>query len=111
MKHSEINAMSNREILARVRIAGTKFDRRVKVTKEMDAKMKSMYADGITLQKIADRFGVAVSTVLRHVDHDYWESRRHDGGKNRTSKISSKELAEYKRSLLLRGCKVEVLEK
>lgn len=110
MKYSIINNMSMSEVDRRVQIAGTKFDRRVKVTDKMDAGMKRMFANGCSLQAIATFYNVGVTTVRRHVDRKYYESHIHDGG-HTTPKMSWKERAEYKRALLLRGCKVTVIDK
>ena len=93
----------------RVKIAGTNFDRRRKVTKSMKRRMIQMYESGKSISTICRHFGVSYDSVKRAVVPMYNEME-----KARKRSIAKKynlgleydparapERADYKRKLIM----------
>ena len=109
MTRSEKIKLSNSTLNANVKIQGTNYDRRRKLSNEdiynikRSAKSKSFNA-GV----VAERYGVAASTIKYHVDEAYKaevNKKRVERGFNinRVDSIYRMDLANYKRSLLRAG--------
>lgn len=92
-----------------VKIAGTNYDRRRKVTSYMRKRMIEMYESGKTIHSISDRFGVSYDAVKRAVNSSFNESekkRKNEVNKRYNYRVeySRKRMsdrANYKRQLLM----------
>ena len=88
-----------------VKIQGTDFDRKRKVTSEMREQMKRMKKRGKTFREIAERFNVDHRTVRYNLDEQYrayckaYASGVHTGKTylNKTNRVA------YKRELVAEG--------
>lgn len=88
-----------------VKIQGTDFDRKRKVTSEMREQMKRMKNRGKTFREIAERFNVDHRTVRYNLDEQYrtyckaYASGAHTGKThlNKTNRVA------YKRELVAEG--------
>lgn len=61
-----------------IKIQGTNYDRKRKVTKNMKHKMEQMYAAGKSYNYIANHFGVAYNTVRYNLDEEFKQSINRD---------------------------------
>ena len=91
-----------------VRVAGTDYDRRRKLTnRELYSMRRSYQSPNIDIYYLAEKFDVSPQTVKYHVDPEYkkrMNAKRKDYAFNTVQSSSySHELAEYKRSLLSMG--------
>lgn len=107
MTRKEIINSTDTVVDSKVRIAGTNWDRRRVVTKDMKRRMIQMYKSGKRISHIAEHFDVSFDSVKRAVDESYNESekaRKREVNKNnkyyRYNPFSMKDRAEYKRKLL-----------
>lgn len=89
---------------AAVKIQGTNYDRKRKVTKAMKHRMEQMYAAGKSYRQIAEHFGVAPQTVKYNLDEDYkaWKNgTRNNYARNWAPDSNTKaERVAYKKELL-----------
>ena len=108
MTKRELMKCSDSKFNSMVKIAGTNYDRRRKVTKSMRNRMNQMYDAGKSIYSIADHFDVSPDTVKRTVDDFFNESEKirkkalnkRMGYKSEYNPNKRKELANYKRNLL-----------
>lgn len=102
MTRGQLLKMSNSAIDKGVRIAGTKFDRRIKCSKGMVNKMRKLRNTGKSYSQIAAAFNVASTTVQYHLDEDFKARRKAERSNYKASKpiTTPAERAEYKRALL-----------
>ena len=108
MTKRELMKCSDSKFNSIVKIAGTNYDRRRKVTKSMRNRMNQMYDAGKSIYSIADHFNVSPDTVKRTVDEFFNESekiRKRDlnrrmGYRTAYDPTKTKELADYKRNLI-----------
>ena len=95
---------TNSEIDNAVKIQGTNYDRKRKVTKQMKYRMRQMYESGKTYGYIADYYGVSYNTVRYNLDDKFkYESNKKRNTYARNWKPTSKtftDRVEYKRELL-----------
>ena len=116
MTKSELIKSPDYVVNNHVRIAGTNFDRRRKVTKSMKRRMIQMYEAGKSISKIANHFNVSYDSVKRAVVPMYNEIE-----KARKRSIASKynasleydpgrssERADYKRKLIMENKSVVI---
>lgn len=102
MNKKALLALSNSELDKAVMIAGTPFDRRRKVTKDMERRFRQMHKSGKSYKEIADKYGLDPRTVHAKLDEEYhqwrlWERRQYPASK---SSSNSEERGAYKRSLV-----------
>ena len=102
MKKSELLKLSNSELNKKVHVAGTNYDRRRKLTNKDIYEIKRMYKRNNSVSKIANKYGIAYSTVMYHLSEDYKAYKNKDrlNYVNNSNSGSYKELASYKRKLL-----------
>ena len=108
MTRKELINLSNSKLNSIVKIAGTNYDRRRVVTKDMKRKMTQMYESGKNIHTIAEHFDVSYDTVKRTVIPMFNEMEK--ARKRAVAKkygytyeydpSYSSERAEYKRKLL-----------
>ena len=82
MTKKEIINSADSTLNSMIKIAGTNYDRRRKVTTSMRRRMMQMYGSGRSISSIADHFSVSYDTVKRTVDEIY----------NKSEQIRKKEL-------------------
>lgn len=88
-----------------VKIQGTPYDRKRKLSDATIRKMNKMAKSGKSLSEIANKFGVAWATVRYNTDPDwrqYFNATR-SGAHTGKDKISVKNRVAYKRSLVASG--------
>ncbi len=107
MTKKELINSSDHFVNENVKIAGTNYDRRRKVTGDMKHRMVQMHNAGKSYSTIAAHFNVCYDTVKRTVEPYYNELEKERKRllqleKNYQYKVPGvdKELADYKRSLL-----------
>ena len=108
MIRKELINLSDSKINSIVKIAGTNYDRRRVVTKDMKRKMNQMYDAGKCISTIADHFSVSCDTVKRAVIPLYNETekarkravRQKYGYTTPYRNWYKSSIANYKRSLL-----------
>lgn len=93
-----------------VRIAGTNFDRRRKVTNDIKHRMQQMVDAGKSYFTIANHFNVTPYTVRLNTDAAFRASEynRRSNYPQYSETGSSAERAEYKRNLLRAGKKLAI---
>ena len=102
MTKREIMKLSDTKLDKVVKIQGTNWDRKRKVTKQIQRRMVQMLNAGKSVSMIATHYGVTPHTVRYNTDPEYNEwyktwrtSRKHYGANG-----SAAERGAYKRSLL-----------
>lgn len=95
--------MTDKEVDQLVRIGGTRFDRRRKVTPDMVRKMNEMLNDGVRVSHIARELGVAYSTVKYNTSREFKAKANRERMKYAFVKVTplmTHERIEYKKSLV-----------
>lgn len=97
--------MVDNELDKAVKIQGTDFDRKRKVTSKMRESMKRMQKEGKTFREIAERFGVDHRTVRYNLDPNYCTYCKVTTSGAHTGKthISKNNRVAYKRDLVANG--------
>jgi len=110
MKKFELLNLANTTLDKKVKIAGTNWDRRRKLTNKEIYEIKRMYKRGKPISDIASRFGVAVSTIKYHLFEDYKKehNQRRKDYVNNSSSNNRAERINYKRYLINNNKKVLV---
>lgn len=108
MKKSEkqkLLALNDVALNKAVKIKGTDFDRRRKLSVKDVEKIKRKYNKGVTQKDLADEFGVSIPTIRYHVNSRFKFDINYMRSFYRTvpSKITPKDLANYKRNLIATG--------
>lgn len=99
--------LSDSQLNHTVRIQGTKFDRKRKVSDKTDARMKELYNSGMPVMDIAKLFDLSYNTVKYHVDEEYNKyCRSRKNAHTGKTHISVQDRIEYKRKLVRAGAKV-----
>lgn len=101
---SKISVNLNSKQIDSIKIAGTKFDRRCKLTESDKIKMFNLRKQGKTTLYLAKKFGCSVPTVIYHTDARFKEQ----ANKNRmkyafNSKTDYDDRINYKKELLEEG--------
>jgi len=108
MTKNELLSLSDNQLNKAVRIQGTDYDRRRKVTKEIKYRMQRMYDSGKDYKYIANHYGVAPNTVRRNLDESF--RRNEDLARKYRARSSSikdwRGLSLYKRALIERNKKL-----
>lgn len=105
MKKSEIMKLSDYKIDKLIKITGTKFDRRNKLSETQINNIKNEFAKGVKMAHLADKYNVSQYLIKYHLDPDFKTKVNIDRVNKYTFKhYSSREQlhdrAEYKRSLV-----------
>ena len=104
MNKKELLNESAAVIDATVKIQGTNYDRKRKVTKSMKYRMEQMFKSGKTYTQIAEHFGVNPQTVRYNIDEEYraWklEDRKNYARNWQPDSTTKAERVEYKKELL-----------
>ena len=95
--------MNNYKIDQMVKIAGTDYDRRRKLTNSQISCIKKDYAKGISICELATKYRVAPNTIHYHVDEEFKEfhnQRRKYSTRTFTSKSTIASRIAFKKKLL-----------
>ncbi len=104
MTKIEILKMTDDKLDEAIKIQGTQYDRKRKLSEAMLNKIKKL-AKNSTYQQIAKELGLLPSTVRYHID-PVWKAHYNatrDGRHCGKDKITVKNRVEYKRSLVAAG--------
>ena len=88
-----------------IRIAGTDYDRKRKLTNKDIEDIRCSYNKGRTIGELAREYGVAYNTIHYHVDDEYKEfhnQRRLTSTRSKYNRDAAKSRIAYKKSLLAR---------
>ena len=104
--------LSDKRLNETVKVAGTDYDRRRRLTnKEIYSLKRSYQSPNIDVNYLAEKFGVSPSTIRYHVDPEFKRStnqKRKEYAFNTTNEPGySADLANYKRYLLSSGKKLK----
>lgn len=101
MTKRELMELSNSKLDETVKIQGTNYDRKRKVTKDMQRRMIQMVNAGKSIYTVAEHFSVAPQTVKYNTDPEWraWYNATRDGSHYGPT-ASVEERANYKRQLL-----------
>lgn len=102
MTKRELMNLSDTKLDKAVKIQGTNYDRKRKVTKQMQYRMVQMLNAGKSINYIAEHFSVTPHTVKYNTDEEYkqWWNTSRDGKHYGANTSTSSERGAYKRSLL-----------
>lgn len=101
----KILSMNDRELDKAVKLEGTNYDRRRKVTFETVKKMKLLLSKGRSLEQIAEKFEIAYATVRYNLDSTYRAevNARRKFYKYSEPKTTMTQRVSYKRALVAEG--------
>lgn len=108
MKKNPLLMLDDRTLDKVVKISGTEFDRRRKLSDKQLRKMKDLfYKKHKTMKYLAKKFNVHVKTIQYHLDDEYRKLKIEQCKASNISRLSQEELQErtkervaYKRYLL-----------
>lgn len=105
MNKIELLTLTDEALDAKVKIQGTKYDRKRKLSDQLIRKMNSMSKRGKSVSEIAKKFGLNYLTVKYNVDPIFKEeyNARRDGKHTGKDKITVKNRISYKRALVAVG--------
>ena len=106
MTKKEVLALSNSELDKVVKIQGTKFDRKRKVSDRTISEIQRLFRCGKSMYSISKEMGVSVTTVQYYTDPVFRFLRNHTGGSHAHGVMDASNRAEYKRSLVRSNAKV-----
>lgn len=95
-----------------VKIQGTNYDRRRKITYETIEKMHKMYNKGYSYKQIAEFFNTSVRNVRYNLDNEYRKeyNKKYPGSPTPFSRRRMHERVAYKRNLVYNKKKVILSE-
>ncbi len=95
--------LNDKELDKKMKIQGTKYDRKRKVTPKIVKKMLKMRKKGIDYAQIAEKFGVSQYTVKYNLDPDFRSNEIiRNSLKSKTHKNNLNNRPEYKRNIIMR---------
>ena len=100
MKKKEVLSLSDYALDKVVKIQGTKFDRKRKLSDKTISKMKYLSACGYSASRIAKTLGTNYVVVKYHTDPEYRYRVNHKGGSHSHGEMDLQNRAEYKRGLV-----------
>lgn len=101
-RRKAVMKMSDVDLDKAVRIQGTKFDRKRRVSDEVRDDMRRMYFSGMSIAEICVKTGLCHSTVRYNVD-DAWRAlfnSKRSGAHTGVDHITFENRVEYKRNLV-----------
>ena len=105
MTKIELLALTDEALDAKVKIQGTKYDRKRKISESTLKKMKSLYKKGKSISEIANKLGLNYTSVRYNVDPIFKKqfNQMRDGKHTGKDKITIKDRIAYKRGLVAAG--------
>ena len=102
MTKRELMKLSDTALDKAVKIQGTNFDRKRKVTKQMQYRMTQMLDAGKSVNYIAEHFNVTPQTVKYNTNPEYktWRNATKNSKHYGVNNSTAAERGAYKRSLL-----------
>lgn len=104
MTRKQVLALDDLYLDKVVKIQGTKFDRKRKVSDSTIKKIKRLYDKGMSVTEICEKYSMNWLTVKYNVDPEYKKvyNERRDGKHTGVDSISKAERIQYKRDLIKR---------
>lgn len=111
MKKKELLALSDLRLDAAVKIQGTDYDRKRKVTSKMVKKMLNMSKKGKSYKDIATKFGVSSLTVRYNLDKEFRSAfnAKRSGAHTGVTTMTFENRVAYKRNLVAKNADVHVV--
>lgn len=106
MNKSDIYNMSDSGVNKTVKIQGTKWDRKRRVSMKTVAEINRLQMCGCSNSKIAKKLNLNYSTVRYYTDDEYKNKVNHRKGAHSHGYLSDSNRAEYKRKLVMSGAHV-----
>lgn len=105
MKKKDILKLTDAELDAKVKIQGTKYDRKRKISDRTISRMKRMSKRGKTPIQIAEKLGISVMGVKYNLDPEFKKlhNQKRSGAHTGTDHITPEDRIAYKRSLVSKG--------
>lgn len=105
MKRIDVLKMTDDDLDKAVKIQGTDYDRKRKVTSKILAEMRKMESRGKKYADIARELGLSTKTVRYYLDEDYRTNYKFSPSGAHTGKdhITKKNRVAYKRELIAMG--------
>lgn len=105
MKKMDVLKMTDMELDSKVKIQGTQYDRKRKISDKLIKKMKSMWKRNKTVSEIASKFGLNYNTVRYNVDPVYKMefNKKRSGAHTGVDHITVLNRVAYKRELVAAG--------
>lgn len=105
MNKKEILKLTDAQLDAKVKIQGTKYDRKRKISDWTITKMKRMSKKGKTPSEIAEKLGISIIGVKYNIDPEFkrLHNERRSGAHTGTTHITTADRIAYKRSLVSKG--------
>lgn len=102
MTRSEALKMTDRELDKVIKIQGTRFDRKRKISNYTLYRMRTMFEKGISVADIARKLGLNYTTVRYNVDPEYKKefNRKRNGKHCGNTNITPEDRASYKREII-----------
>ena len=102
MTRSEALKMTDRELDKAIKIQGTRFDRKRKISNYTLYRMRTMFEKGVSVSDIARKLNLNYNTVRYNVDPQYKEeyNRKRDGKHCGHTNITPEDRASYKREII-----------
>lgn len=105
MTKLEILTMTDAALDKTVKIQGTKYDRKRKISDATIAKAKKLFSKGTLVAEIARQLGVNYSSIRYQIDNDYRTAynMKRSGAHTGKDHISKLDRVAYKRQLVAAG--------
>lgn len=98
----DISGMTDREVDRIIKIQGTDYDRKRKVTSDILNEIIIMKNNGNNIHQIAKKLGLTDNAVKYNLDPEYRRKRLNKGGKHTgKTNMNSKNRIDYKKELIL----------
>lgn len=106
MTKSDIYNMTDYSVNRAVKIQGTKFDRKRKLSEKTISEIMRLNRCGCSDSKIAKKLNLSSSNVRYYTNEEYRNMVNHRKGSHSKGYLSDSNRAEYKRKLVMSGAHV-----
>lgn len=105
MKKRDILKLDDKQLDVKVKIQGTKYDRKRKISDWTIRRMKWMSKLGKSPVEIANKLGLSITGVKYNIDPEFkrLHNERRNGAHTGTTHITTADRIAYKRSLVSKG--------
>lgn len=104
LNYDEVNNCRDYVFDHKIRIQGTKYDRRIKITPEIHDEIRRKYESGYTIAELAKCYNVSWTCIKYHVDDNYKartnEIRPSYGWYGNKKHITVEDRVKYKKDLI-----------
>lgn len=101
----ELLSLTDEALDKKVKIQGTKYDRKRKISDSSIRKMQRMYKRGKSVSEISSKLGIGYTSILYNVD-PIWKAEynaKRSGAHTGKDHITFKDRVSYKRTLVAAG--------